>query len=100
VLLKQVGHKRFHVVYVGLSRRSIRGRLRSHRQLGQKGAHWTHFSIFEVSRRVTDADIGELEGLFHVLYRRDPRFRGEGLNVQTRNRGLYGVRRNDLSLWK
>ena len=90
--------KRYDVVYVGLSRTSIRGRLKTHRKPKHKGTLWTHFSIFEVPRQVTDDRIAELEGLFRHIYRRDSR--ANSLNVQKTHRALVGVRNNDLASWK
>lgn len=61
--------KRFDVVYVGMARGGIAGRLRSH--IRTKGDMFTHFSFFEVWNNISDAEIVELEGLFRHLYRFD-----------------------------
>jgi len=58
------------VVYVGLSRSGIRGRLRNHAK--QKTGKWTHVSVFEVWENIRDDEIVELEGLFRHIYRKDP----------------------------
>jgi len=92
------GTKIYDVVYVGLSRASIRARLKNHRKSKRKAALWTHFSLFEVHRTVSDEDIGVLEGLFRTIYRRDSR--ANSLNVQKKHRALRRVRNNDLASWK
>jgi hypothetical protein len=61
--------KRFDVVYVGMARRGIAGRLQTH--IKSKGDMFTHFSFFEVWNNISDAEIVELEGLFRHLYRFD-----------------------------
>src|SRR3989304_269097 len=61
----------YDVVYVGLSRSGVRARLKAHRLSRVKGALWSHFSLFQVHARVSDSQIGELEGLFRQIYRRD-----------------------------
>ena len=86
----------YDVVYVGLSRAGIRARLRSHRR--KKADLWTHFSLFEVQDGVSDGDIGELEGLFRHIYRRDSR--ANRLNVQKTHGPLKATRQNDLASWR
>jgi hypothetical protein len=93
VLYRQIGpakHKRFSVVYVGMSAsgrtRGIRRRLAAHRR--SKGELWTHFSVFQVWDNIRDEEIQELEGLFRHLYRRDPQ--ANRLNVA---RGFKPMRR-------
>lgn len=61
----------YNVVYVGMSRSGIRGRLLKHRQF--KGGLWTHASVFAVWPNISDQEIEELEGLFRVIYRYDSR---------------------------
>src|SRR5215472_11845968 len=61
--------KQYSVVYVGMARSSIRGRLRDHSRTKRKG--WTHFSVFEVWDNIRDEEVAELEGLFRHIYRRD-----------------------------
>src|SRR5438445_462482 len=60
--------KEFNVVYIGMTRAGIRGRLVRH---SQKKAGWTHFSLFKVWDKIRDEEITELEGLFRHIYRRD-----------------------------
>ena len=38
----------YDVVYVGLSKSGVRGRLRSHKRSPVKAKVWSHFSVFEV----------------------------------------------------
>jgi hypothetical protein len=98
VLYNQVtvgGKQHFDVVYVGLARIGIRGRLASHAKT--KHREWTHFSAFEVWDNVRDEEIVELEGLFRHLYRRDSR--ANGLNKQKKFQKAARVRENDFSKW-
>jgi hypothetical protein len=87
---------RYDVVYVGLSKSGIRSRLRSHRRSRKKAQEWTHFSVFEVHDNISEAEIGELEGLFRLIYRRDSS--ANRFNVQKKHRPLSRVRR-DLVDW-
>ena len=59
----------FDVVYVGMARKDVRGRLSEH--LRKKKELWTHCSIFEVWDNIRDEEIEELEGILRHLYRRD-----------------------------
>ena len=59
------------VVYIGMSRTGIRGRLRDH--VVRKSGLWTHFSVYAVWPNITDEEIRELEGLFRAIYRKDTR---------------------------
>jgi hypothetical protein len=87
----------YDVVYVGLSKAGIKARLKSHRRDPVKAALWSHFSLFQVESRVSDSQIGELEGLFRQIYRRDSR--ANRLNVQKTHGQLKRVRENDLTRW-
>src|SRR5262245_12780122 len=87
--------RRLDVVYVGMARRSIRGRLLCH--VKTKGDLWTHFSVFEVWDNIRDEEIVELEGLFRHLYRKDSR--ANELNVQRNYRNAAKVRNNKLKEW-
>ena len=88
----------YDVVYVGLSRSGVRGRLKGHRHSRTKGKLWTHFSVLEVWDNVSDAEIGELEGLFRHIYRRDTR--ANRLNIQRSHRPFRRVRIDDFSAWR
>jgi hypothetical protein len=94
---KRRGGERYDVVYVGLSRTGVRGRLRGHRRSPVKGRLWSHFSVLEVWDNVSDQEIGELEGLFRHIYRRDTR--ANKLNIQKSHRPFRLVRLNDFSAW-
>ena len=89
--------ERFDVVYVGLSRAGIRARLRGHRRSRVKGQLWSHFSILEVWDNVSDQEIGELEGLFRHIYRRDTR--ANRLNVQKSHLPFRKIRVDELQSW-
>lgn len=62
---------KFDVVYIGMSRSGIRGRLAAHARSRKKAELWTHFSVFSVWPNITDEEIAELEGLFRAIYRKD-----------------------------
>ncbi len=63
--------KNYEVVYIGMSRRGVKGRLEKHRRSKSKSLLWTHFSVYSVWPNITDEEIEELEGLFRAIYRRD-----------------------------
>jgi hypothetical protein len=65
-LLKHSG-KNYNVVYIGMAREGIHGRLKEH--VNSKSSQWSHFSIFEVWDNITDEEIQELEGLFRHIFR-------------------------------
>lgn len=64
------GKRMFRVVYVGMSKRSIRGRLRSH--LHSKEELWTHVSVYQMNDNIPEHMIREIEGVLRHIYRRDP----------------------------
>jgi len=63
--------KNYEVVYIGMSRRGVKGRLESHKQNEAKRTLWNYFSVYSVWPNITDEEIQELEGLFRAIYRRD-----------------------------
>ena len=91
--------KCYDVVYVEMARAGrrggIRGRLISHKR--RKRDLWTHFSVFEVWDNIRDDEVGELEGFFRHIYRRDTR--ANGLNVQRSFRKLRAIRKNKPGAW-
>lgn len=103
VLYKQRRNRRkvrYDVLYVGmasLGRRGLRGRLLSHARSKRKGKLWTHFSVFEVWDNIRDEEVGELEGLFRHIYRKDSA--ANSLNIQRGFRKLKPVRQNNLKKW-
>ncbi len=88
---------RYDVVYVGMARQSVRGRLRAHARSAQKGDLWTHFSIFEVFDNVRGEEIEELEGLLRHIYRQDST--ANRLNTQRGFAKLRRVRSRRLEDW-
>ena len=63
-LLKNNKRKnKYDVVYVGMTNRSIKGRLSAHRRRMAKGkiGIWTHFSLYEVWDNIKKEEIEELE---------------------------------------
>lgn len=83
------GRNYMDVVYVGMARSGIAGRLRQHRR--HKEGDWTHFTLFEVHDNTTDLEIEELEGLFRFVYRLDSK--AGSLNKQRSYRPLNRLRR-------
>jgi GIY-YIG catalytic domain-containing protein len=86
--------KNFDVVYVGMTNRSIRRRLNSHKRSKTKGVDgvWTHFSIYEVWENIKKEEIEELEGLFRQIYRYDTN--ANKLNKQRGYKNLKRLKRN------
>jgi len=99
-LLRRKSRKRYDVVYVGMAcgRRGIRGRLKKHSRSKRKGKRWTHFSLYQVRKRIGEREIKELEGLLRHIYRKDTRV--NILNLQRGFKKLKKVRVNDLNKWK
>ncbi len=94
LLNKRPNRDDFNVVYVGMAagdKASIRGRLRAHVRSTRKGKRWTHFSVFEAWPNVSEAEVGELEGLIRHVYRKDHQV--NVLNRQRKFRPLGKVRR-------
>lgn len=89
--------RRYDVVYVGMARQGVAGRLRAHARSAAKRDLWTHFSVFEVLDNVRGEEIEELEGLLRHIYRRDSR--ANRLNVQRGYKKLQRVRSRRLDDW-
>lgn len=87
--------QKYDVVYIGMAPRGgIRGRLKSH---AKSTKIWSHFSIFEVWDNISEAEVGELEGLFREIYRKDKK--ANRFNKQKKCKKLQAVRRDDLGKW-
>lgn len=97
VLLKRKkgSRARYNVVYIGMTTRGVKARLRAHRRT--KTDLWDHFSIYEVYENVRDQEIIELEGIFRHVFRRDER--ASRLNVARSYKKLSSVRNNNLDEW-
>jgi hypothetical protein len=89
------GKEYFNVVYVGMARSGMQGRLKTHQR--KKDGLWTHFSVYEVWDNIRDEEIEELEGLFRFIYRKDSG--ANALNVQRNFKKAKSVRQNNLRLW-
>ena len=92
----QKGDK-YNVVYVGMARVGMRGRLWSHARSHTKRDLWGHFSAFEVWDNIRDEEITELEGLFRHIYRRDAQ--AMALNKQRGYKALKKISYKRLSEW-
>ena len=88
---------KYNVVYVGMARVGIRGRLWSHARSLTKQNLWSHFSAFEVWDNIRDEEIAELEGLFRHIYRRDSQ--AMVLNKQRGYKQLKKISYKKLSEW-
>ena len=86
------GPKAFNLVYIGMSRKGVKGRLLIHRRSKSKRGLWTHFSVYSVWPNITDDEIAELEGLFRAIYRRDTT--ANSIAVQKGFKKLLNVRNN------
>jgi hypothetical protein len=91
------GEKAHNVVYIGMSRTGIKGRLMIHRRSRAKRGLWTHFSVYSVWPNITDDEIAELEGLFRAIYRRDAE--ANKIAVQKGFKRLRNTRNNKF-VWK
>lgn len=89
--------RRYDVVYVGMARQGVRGRLRVHARSEKKRDLWTHFSVFEVFDNVRGEEIEELEGLLRHIYRMDSQ--ANRLNAQRAFTKLRRVRSKTLEEW-
>jgi len=88
---------RYDVVYIGMSCKSIRRRIKSHqKKTSRKRNLWTHFSVYEVNDNIYDDEIGELEGFFRVIYRKDTK--ANKLNKQKKFK-LYRKLNINLDKW-
>lgn len=101
VLLKKrarrTGAAKFDVVYIGMSRKGIVSRLRSHNKSAKKAGLWSHFSVYSVWPNITDEEIVELEGLFRAIYRKDST--ANKIAVQKGFKKLRNTRKNNFSEW-
>jgi hypothetical protein len=87
---------KYDVVYIGMAPSGgIRSRLRKHKRSETK--IWSHFSIFEVWDNISEAEVGELEGLFREIYRKDKT--ANRFNKQKKCKKLQAVRKDDLGKW-
>jgi hypothetical protein len=89
--------EKYDVVYVGMARAGMRGRLRAHIRSKRRGKLWTHFSVFEVWDNIWDDEIAELEGILRHIYRKDTQT--NRLNRQRGFKALRRIRVNDLRRW-
>lgn len=91
--------KKYDVVYVGMSAKphaGMGGRLRAHAK--SKHKVWTHFSIYQVSDKVDEDQIRELEGLIRYIYRKATKV--HKYNRQRKSNALRKVRVRDLADWE
>jgi len=91
------GYPHYDVLYVGMARSGIKGRLISHAKSKRKGKLWTHFSAYAVWDNIRDEEIVELEGLFRHIYRKDSV--ASVLNIQRGFKKIKFVRQNNLKKW-
>lgn len=87
----------FDLVYIGMARTNMKGRIRKHFNSMKKSKYWSHFSIFEVWDNISDAEIEELEGLFRHLYKKDSR--ANQLNKQKGYQKINKVRDDRIKDW-
>jgi len=97
VLFYKVPGKKYRVVYIGRSERSIKGRLDEHARSKSKVGQWDHFSIFEVHDNISDEEIRELETLILFIYRKDPRT--NKLNALRSSWAFRSIRNVPLGDW-
>lgn len=90
--------KVFDVVYVGMARRKIKGRIKGHAKSRRKRKLWTHFSIFEVWDNIRNEEIIELEGILRHIYRKDSQ--ANRINKHRSFKKLKHIRNNKLESWQ
>jgi hypothetical protein len=96
LLRRQPRIGKYDVVYIGMAPSGgMRGRLKSHSKSVTK--IWSHFSIFEVWDNISEVEVGELEGLFREIYRKDKK--ANRFNKQKKCKKLQDVRKDDLTKW-
>jgi hypothetical protein len=88
LLCKVKGEDKFRVVYIGMARNGVSGRLRAHNRSTRKNELWTHFSVYSVWPNITDDEIVELEGILRHIFRKDP-----DANVIAIQRGFKRLKR-------
>ncbi len=91
--LYQKQGKFYNLVYIGMSGKDSRGRIKArlYKHKKNKTKKWSHFSYYEVWDNISDQEILELEGLFRQLYRFDSR--ANAFNKQQTHKPLIKVRR-------
>ena len=82
-----------NVVYVGMSAKGVKGRLRAHRK--QKGELWDMCSVFAVWPNIREEEIRELEGILRHIYRFDPS--AQQLNTQGRYQKLTKTKKIEMN---
>ena len=82
--------KKFDVVYIGMTTTGSGLRARLDRHARSTTKDWTHFSMFVVWENIRNEEIGELEGLFREIYRKDKR--ANKFNRQGKFRKIQNVR--------
>lgn len=99
VLLKHRSETgKYDIVYVGMARSGIQGRLRVHARSKRKRKLWTHFSLFAVWDNIRNDEIAELEGILRHIYRKDTQ--ANSLNKQRGFKPLRRIRVNNLRRWQ
>jgi bisphosphoglycerate-independent phosphoglycerate mutase (AlkP superfamily) len=93
VLFDNMG-KKYKVVYVGMSEKSVKGRIAEHARSKSKIGQWDHFSVFEVHDNISNEEIRELESLILFIYRKDPHT--NRLNALRSSRAFRSIRRVPL----
>ena len=96
-LLKKKSEKTYNVVYIGMSRvgEGIKRRIKNH--TNSKRKIWSHFTIVEVKKRVSDKKIEEIEGTFRLIYRKDKR--ANKFNTQKKFKRFKKVITKDIEDW-
>jgi hypothetical protein len=100
ILFQETGNDVYEVRYIGMAGSAtagVHGRLLSHLRSRTKSRLCTHFSVFEVHRKIDEDQVQELEGLLRHIFRKDPT--ANSLARQNAHGPLYDLRENDLTKW-
>jgi len=93
-LFESLGENQFKVKYIGISERSVKGRIAKHARSKNKMGHWDCFSVYEVHDNISDEEIKELESLLLFIYRKDPN--ANLLNAQRSAKAFRALRKVPL----
>jgi hypothetical protein len=89
--------ERYDVVYVGMSKSDIKGRLITHKKSKKKSDLWNCFSIFEVDNKTTKRAIQDMEEILIQIYRKDSK--ANRLNVAKKYKKI-SHKKVLISKWK
>lgn len=94
VLYEELDETKYKVKYIGVSERSVKGRIVKHVKSESKNGGWDHFSVYEVHDNISDEEVKELESVILFIYRKDPTV--NMLNALRSTKALVSIKRVPL----